>query len=281
MRLSPASPVCGIRVEGLDVRDLTAADQPRFVDLLHDNKIVVVPGQTLAPDDLLRFGSMFGLLQHHVLQQFTLPGYPQLFVLSNEVVDGRPLGHANEGFGWHTDMSYMRQPTAYTMLYALKVPAVGGATWFTDTQAAWDALPEERKALVRGRFARFSYGRMYGARTGATPLTPEQRARTPDILHPIVRRHPVTGRHSLYLGGIEVAGVSGMADEDGVALMKDLLAFATRPERVFRHEWKPGDLVIWDNRGLLHTATEYDRSRYTRTLYRTSIEGEVPLGWAA
>ena len=275
-RLEPLADHAGVRVHAGAVARFEAADYAAVNDLLHRKQVLSFPGQSLTPAELVRFGRAFGDLQLHVLQEFTLPGFPEIYVLSNEVADGRRVGNPKEGYGWHTDMSYMRRTTAYTILYALKVPQHGGNTLFANAFAAYDALDPARQARLAGLRAVFSYRRLYGVRVGVTPLTDEQKAKTPDVLHPLVRTHPYTGRKGLYLGGIEVAGVDGMPDEAGMRLVAELLEFATQERFQLSYPWASGDLVIWDNRGLLHTASEYDHTRQLRTLHRVSVEGEEP-----
>ncbi len=263
-------------MHGWPVANLGPDEAQEVKDLLYRKQVLSFPGQKLTPEGLIAFGRTFGDLQYHVLQQYTLPGYSEIFVLSNEIVDGKRIGHGETGFFWHTDMSYMRRTTAYTILYAVKAPSKGGNTKFASSLAAYEKLPVARKADLAKLQTVFSYRKLHREEGYAVPLTPEQLARTPDVIHPLVRTHPFTGQQVLYLGSNEVAGFVGLETKEATKLMADLLAYATQAEFVLDYKWTPGDLVIWDNRGLLHMATEYDRRSEVRTVYRVSIEGEEP-----
>lgn len=244
--------------------------------LLFEYQVLCFRDQNLSPQDLLEFTRLFGTPDPHVLQQFALPGYPDIVVLSNIVENGRALGNRKEGFGWHTDLTYMAQPAAYTILYGLEVPPEGGDTLFASMYKAYDTLGEDEKNKLRPLNGRYSYEKLYYARNHATPMSDQQRARTPDISHPLVRIHPETGREGMYLNLDDCVGVDG--DDEGLALVKRLFDY-TIENFQYRHRWRPRDLLIWDNRGALHTATEYDMERHRRLVYRTSVRGEVPIGW--
>ena len=274
MNVRDVSPALGAEITGADA----IAEAPRIAKLLHEKQLLVFRDQRMDADGLERFTRQFGAPDPHVLTQFALPGHPDIFVISNIVRDGRPLGSREEGFGWHTDLIYFAQPASYTILYALQVPAEGGDTLFASLYRAYDALPEAERARLKTLRARHSYTFMYDKRPGVPPLTPEQRARTPDVLHPLVRVHPDTGREGLYINRETVAGIEGLKEDECRALIARLFDFALQPQFRYAHKWQAGDLVIWDNRGLLHTATPYDMERHQRLLYRMSVRGEVPIG---
>jgi len=245
--------------------------------LLFEHQLLCFRDQTLTPQDLLDFTRQFGEPDPHVLQQFALPGFPDIVVLSNIIENGRPLGNRKEGFGWHTDLTYMARPAAYTILYSLEVPPEGGDTLFASMYKAYDTLDEEDKAQLRGRNGCYSYVELYNKRNHAEPLTAEQRARTPDVVHPLVRIHPETGREGMYFNLDDCIGVEGGDGTDGKALVSRLFSY-TIENFQYRHIWRPRDLLIWDNRGALHLATPYDMERHRRLVYRTSVRGEVPIG---
>jgi taurine dioxygenase len=165
------------------------------------------------------FSAQFGRFQHHVLTQWTSPDHPEIYLHSNIVVDGRPIGNPREGFGWHTDLTYLQQPTAYTALYGLEVTVQGGNTDFSSLYAAYDALDDEKKRrLDRYRVLR-DYQKLYARRANATPLSEAQKARVPQTRHPLIRTHPINGRKGLFLGGNDVVTV---LDEDGCDLGREL-----------------------------------------------------------
>lgn len=275
------TPHFGVAVAGFDVKEIRSEDAIQALQrLLAEKQVVVFKDQALAPDDLLTFTRLFGPPDPHVLSQYSLPGYREIYVLSNIIEDGRPIGNRNEGFGWHTDLSYMANPAAYTMLYALEVPASRGETKFASLQCFYDGMPEDEKARLRPLTAKWNYERMYSQRTNAVPLTDEQRARTPEVSQPLVRIHPISGRESLYTSRDGCAGVNGMSEADGVALIRGLVERVITSPFTYAHRWDAGDLVIWDNRGLIHSASDYDMEHERRLVYRTSVRGERPIGWS-
>ena len=193
----PLSQLFGAQMYGWQAGQLDLQQAEEVKDLLHRKQVLSFPAQKLSPEDLIAFGRRFGDLQYHVLRQYTLPGYPEIFVLSNEVVDGKRIGHGETGFFWHTDMSYMKRTTAYTILYAIKVPSKGGNTKFASSLAAYEKLPATRKAELAKLQTIFSYRKLHRDEGYTVPLTPEQIARAPDVIHPLVRTHPFTGQKVL------------------------------------------------------------------------------------
>jgi taurine dioxygenase len=267
----------------VDLRDIARAGDPQpLISALTEHGVLVFRDQTLTPDELMAVSRLLGDFERHVLDQFRMPERPDIYVLSNIVENGRPVGNPKDGFGWHTDQAYIARPTAYTLLYGVETPAEGADTLFCSTFAALEALLPARRAEISGLRVIHSLAYMHELRRHELPpLTEEQTRRTPDVTHPLVRRHPISGRHSLYVGGGAVAGVVGMPDVPARAMMKELFTHATQPQFRYVHKWQPRDLVVWDNRGTMHTATEYDRTKYRRLIWRTSLIGEVPVGPAA
>jgi taurine dioxygenase len=276
------SPSLGVELVGLDVRSLAERGLlPRIKELLFRKQLLVVRDQQFEPHDLLAFTRHFGVPLRHVLTQYALPGYPDIFVISNIVENGKHLGSRYEGFGWHTDLSYFSQPAAYTILYGIEVPEEGADTLFASLYRAYDEMPEQEKVNLRPLKATYSYAKLYYQRPNPVPLTAEQLARTPDVAHPLVRVHPESGREGLYINRDDCIGIVGMSSEDGGKLISRLFDFVLEPQFQYRHKWRPRDLVVWDNRGLLHTATSYDMDRHRRLIYRTSVLGETPIAWGA
>jgi len=266
----------GAELEGFDVRDLDEQDVRKLVDVLADRGVVVARNQRLAPDEFVALMRRLGPLEYSVRDEFHLPENPDVYVISNIMENGKYIGNPFDGFGWHTDMNFCERPTAYTALYGLEVPEEGADTRFCSAFRAYDLLPAERQAFLRGIQVRHSHDMLHATRRNAPPLTAEQRARAPDVVHPLVRTHPHSGRRCVYLGP-KCAVPLGMAEEEGIRLLDELLALATDPGHVYSHRWRVRDLVIWDNRGMLHCATEYDRQKYRRLLHRVTVGGERPF----
>jgi taurine dioxygenase len=276
LTLQPFDAPLGAEAGGIDPRAISPADLEALRHGLATHGVLVLRDQQLSPAELVAFSRRFGELEYHVLDQYWLPEQPEVYVISNIVENGQPIGNPREGFGWHTDLSYMPFPTAYTFLYGIEVPAAGAETHFCTIYPATDALPPDRRAALDAITMRHSYAMLHASRPWAAPLTEQQKQRSPDVFHPLIRTHPVTGRKGMYLGGTTCAQPLGMDEGAGQALLQALFAEATRPEHVYAHKWRRHDLVFWDNRGVMHSATEYDRERYRRLIHRTSVRGEKP-----
>jgi taurine dioxygenase len=224
--------------------------------------------------DLIR---LFGAPEGHTLQEFTLPGYPNIYILSNKVVDGRPIGAHNDGVGWHTDYSYKAEPVMSTMLYAVEVPLEGSDTLLADLCAAYDALAPERRAALDGLKLHHSYQHfMENREWGAMKLSDELKAENPDVIHPLIRTHPADGRKALWVSTGTVKEVIGLPNPDGLALVDELVEWATQDRFVYRHKWRVGDVLMWDNRCTLHTGTLYDDTKYDRLMHRLWVKGDRP-----
>jgi taurine dioxygenase len=276
LTLCPFDAPLGAEASGLDPRNVSEVDFDALRQALARHGVLVLRNQQLSPAELVGFSRRFGELEYHVLDQYWLPEQPEVYVISNIVENGKPIGNPREGFGWHTDLSYMALPTAYTFLYGLEVPEEGAETLFCTIYPTTDALPEAQRAKLETVTVRHSYAALHASRPWAAPLTEQQKARSPDVFHPLMRTHPITGRKGVYLGGTTCAFPLDMDAEEGSVLMRDLYADATRPEHVYAHKWRRHDLVFWDNRFVMHSATEYDRERYRRLIHRTSVRGEKP-----
>jgi taurine dioxygenase len=227
----------------------------------------------------MRFIRRFGTPEEHILKEFTLPDFPNIYVLSNRVVDGRPIGAHNDGIGWHTDRSSKAEPVMCTMLYAVEVPPEGSDTLLADLCEAWNALPPDRKAELDGLIVHYSWRHFMATReyNRMEDPPPDLLRDNPDVFHPLVRTHPADGRKALFVSTGTVKGVVGMPDAEGVALVDDLVEFATQPQFVFRHKWRVGDVLMWDNRCSLHTGTLYDDTRYFRVMHRLWVKGDKPF----
>jgi len=274
-----ANRVVGAEITDLDARALDDATFAVLDQALLRHQMLAIRDQQLTPEAFIAFARRFGTIDQHVLDRYWMPGHPEIYVISNIVEDGRQIGNPREGFGWHTDLNYFANPTAVTLLYALDVPPDRGDTLFADTALSFSALPPSRQAELRRVRARHSYRLLHESRPWLPPMTPEQVERTPDVDHPVVRRHPRTDREGLYLcDRSNVRLLLPNADEDEAARQQEeLLAHMVREDFVETHHWRPHDLVLWDNRTLIHTATEYDRDRHRRHVWRTSVRGEVPI----
>jgi taurine dioxygenase len=275
--LKELKPGFGARISGLDLARASDRDRADVVAAFQRHGAILVRDQKLGPDDLMTFIAAFGEPEGHTLSQFTLPGYPKIYILSNRTVDGRPIGAHNDGVGWHTDYSYKARPVMCTMLYAVEVPPEGSDTLLADGCAAWKALPRERQAKLDGLKLHHSYQHFMATRQYGARELPEEIIRdNPDVIHPLVRTHPADGRKALWPSTGTVIEVVGMPNPEGLQLVDELVEFMTQDQFVYRHKWRVGDLLMWDNRCTLHTGTLYDDTRYFRTMHRLWVAGDRP-----
>ncbi len=270
----------GFGAEILDV-DLQHADDATLegvVDTFHKLGAILLRDQTMTPADLTAFVARFGEPEDHTLKEFTVEGFPKVYRLSNRIVDGKPIGAHNDGVGWHTDYSYKAEPVMATVLYAVEVPAEGSDTLLADCVAAWNALPPERQAEVDGLILHHSYRHFMATREyGARELSEELKAQNPDVYHPLVRTHPADGRKALWPSTGTVIEVVGMPNPQGLELVQEMVDFAIQDRFVYRHKWRVGDVLMWDNRCTLHTGTLYDDTKYIREMHRLWVRGDRPF----
>ncbi len=274
-RTKPLMP--GFGVEIFDV-DIATADQRTLADVVstfHRHGAIVLRGQTLDQPAQLAFTRLFGEPEDNARKEYCDPAYPQIYVISNKTVNGKPIGDPAAGLGWHTDNSYSKLPALCTMLHALDVPPEGSDTLLSDLCAVWDALPAERQRALDGLVLHHSYVAL--AEKKKQPLTDELRANYPDVFHPLVRRHPTDGRKALWVSTGTVRGVVGMPNPEGVDLINELVAFATQEQFIYRHKWQVGDVLIWDNRCTLHRGTPFDTVNHIRHVHRTWVRGDAPV----
>lgn len=279
----------GAEILGVDLsRDLDASTFAMIERVFNENGMIFFRNQTLTADAQIRFSRRFGELEKHVRQEYALPGYPEIHLISNVKEGVRSIGSAYAGDAWHTDLCYMRQPSRCSLLYALEVPVKDGktlgSTEFASAQYAYDTLSAEMKQKIGALQGIQQYHRRQEIKRAqrmqdhARPeLTAEQKAMTPDITQPVVRTHPITGRKCIYVNETYTFGISGMPEAEAQSLLKYLSEHVTRPEHVYRHEWQVGDLIMWDNCTTQHRAiTDYALPQ-RRLMHRTSIKGSVPF----
>ena len=275
----PLSNALGAAVEGVDLSrpiDDVTVTQIRAAWLEH--LILLFPGQqAMTPAQQVAFSRRLGRLEIHGLTRYALPGQPEVYVVSNVEEDGKPIGAARSGRSWHTDMSYIACPPAGSMLCAREVPMAEGDTLFANLYAAYDALSAALKGRIDGRTVLHSrvkpYPEWFPERL---PLSAAEKAALPDVVHPLVRTHPESGRRCLYLGGRPAWEVLGLPLDEGRALIAELIDFATQARFVYRHRWSAGDVILWDNRCAMHLATTFDEENERRIMHRTTITGDRP-----
>lgn len=277
--VTPLTPDMAAEVAGIDLaEDLpqSAIEQVRKAWL--DHLVLVFRNQSLTPEQQARFTLRLGELEMHTVEEYKHPDEPSIFIISNIRRNGRYVGAPKSGRHWHSDSQFLPVPSAGSLLYGVKVPPEGGDTLFANLYAAYDALSDDMKARIENLRTICSRVKAWPiSYPNRPPLTDEQKAKLPDVEHPLVRTHPETGRKCLYIGGNVVWEIVGMPYEEGRALLDDLRAHATKEEFTYRHKWRRGDAVLWDNRCTLHTATPFDEDRYERLMHRATMVGSVPV----
>ena len=270
----------GCEIEGLDLRWLDDSAFDTIEMALHEHLVAILPGQSIGPKSFIGLAQRFGQPEPHVIDQFHHKADPNILILSNRVdAKGKPEGLADGGTYFHTDYSYLPVPARCTLLYAQEIPKSGAGTTFANQRLAYETLPDATKEQIEGLVVRHHYGNRdnldEASRTAASPLNDTQKAKMDWVRHPLVRRHPHTGKKSLYAVSGSSFGIEGMGDNEGRALLDDLKAHATAGTYLATPRYKPGDVIIWDNCSLLHSAPLIDVSE-PRTLWRITVKEQRP-----
>ncbi len=270
----------GAEITGLDLS--VALEKPEVMALIEsaflEHHVVAIRDQKLDVNEVVEVSRRFGPLEPHVLDRFHHPETPLVLVLSNRVdANGRALGLRDAGSFWHSDVSFKQRPARATLLYAIEVPEQGGDTLFCNMIAAFEALPEELKQDLDGRFAVHDYANRdrVAHRTGTKPrLDAENLQRVPPVRHPVVRRHPLTGRKALYVNPTYTVRIEGLPSKESDAMLERIFEHCLDDRFQMRYRWRGGDVVIWDNAAVMHAATTQNLNpSLHRTLWRTIIVG--------
>jgi taurine dioxygenase len=274
----PLTPKLGAEVIGVNLaRGVDEALFRSIHEAFLQYQVLLFGPQDLPPGRQVEFARHFGEVQIHVMNQYHADGYPELYRLSNLDEHGNPNGrHPDKGtLAWHTDGSWRRVTGQATIIYGEVVAGEGGETHFCDMYGAYERLSPEWKKRIANLRAVHNLDFSRTRRHAEDPMTEAQRREVPPVDHPIVRTHPDTGRKCLFLGD-HAEHVVGMAYDEGRALIDELNALAVHPDLTYEHRWTPGELIVWDNRCVMHRATEYDAAVQRRVVRRCTVLGEVP-----
>jgi taurine dioxygenase len=268
----------GCRVEGIDIgAPMSDAVFAEIRRALAEHTVLVLPGQDITPEAHIAFSRRFGPLEDHLLADFCLPGHPEIFVVSNIVENGRHIGAYGGSKRYHSDLSYMEEPSMGSLFYCLECPGGSGQTAFASMAAVFEALPEALQERLSALNAVHDYVWNYArAHTARKPLTEAQKAKTPPVVHPAVVRHPETGRKTLYISEVFTRTFEGEDEAESQKLISEIMAMAEEPRFTYVHDWTPGDLIIWDNRSSVHKAMPFDEENARRRMHRTTVRGERP-----
>jgi taurine dioxygenase len=276
--IRPLTERTGSEVIGIDLRKpQDAATQERLRAAFADRALLCFRDQELTPPDFMRAIEIFGEIMPQQVARFTLPDYPLVGFVSSEDTDKPGGKRLVRGEQYHTDHSNMPTPPIATSLCAVTLPSAGGDTQFVNVHSAYDDLPEETKRKIDGLRVLHVFKSSRSPRK-KVELTEEERKRTAETVQPLVLVHPRNRRKALYLNTAHMERILGMDDEEAFALINQLMAHVTQAKYEYRHKWRKGDIVIWDNRSLLHQANgDYTEKRF---LYRLMVKGP-PLEAAA
>jgi taurine dioxygenase len=277
----------GAEIRGIDVAAGVSEAQAQFMrDALNEHSVIVLRGQDISPDQQLKFAQLLGEPRASFYNRYGVAERPELTIVSNlKRDDGEALGIADAGMLWHTDASYLKTPDMYTVLYGIEIPHKDGKpvgdTVFSSAWSAYDALPPDMKQRIDGLRAVHSFSahlekKRAKGQLKRAPLTEEQKNALPDVEHPVVRRHPVNGRKCLFVTEGHTSEIVGLPAQEGVQLLELLTKHMTKPEFHYRHSWRKGDLIVWDNCAVQHLAI-FDYGDIPRRLHRAGIFGPVPV----
>lgn len=282
--VTPLAPALGAEISGLDLRAPLAADDVAALKRAWREHLVLrFRGQRLSDPELLALSRVFGELDPPGPNPYGKPflaEFPEINVISNVKKDGVPIGNLGDGEAvWHCDMTYIDTPPMAALLHALDVPPSGGDTYWANMYLAYETLPAALKQAIAGRRAIHdaTYNSAGMMRKGMKEVTDPREA--PGARHPLVVRHPETGRAALYLGRRRNSYILGLPLDESNELLDQLWAHATQPEFTFRQEWQPHDLILWDNRCTLHRRDAFDPS-VSRIMHRTQIKGAATVAYA-
>jgi taurine dioxygenase len=271
--LRPLSPALGAEIVGVDLsEEIEDHIFEQIRDAWHRNLVILLRGQELSEEDQVRFAEKFGPPAVIHTKQF-VRNHPAVMLISNIREDGKPIGALPDGeMHFHTDQCHQERPAMASMLYALEVPSTGGNTLFANGYMAYETLPDGIKRRIEGRKALNAYDYDSAAMKRGTRLADG----VPSYVHPVVRTHPATGRKALYVNRLMTVRIEGLPEAESNELLATLFDHQERREFIYEHVWRPGDLLMWDNRCTLHARTDFSANE-RRLMRRVTILGEKPV----
>ncbi len=280
LKINKLSDIAGVEIIDIDLREpIKLETYEAIISALLEHHVLVFRNQKLSKEVQVEFTKQFGELEEHVGRLPDGNRYPLMHTVTNlDPATGIPTTapHTHGNYFWHTDKSYHAVPSLITILFAVDVPPTGGDTLFCNMHAAYDALSKSEKEALIGLKAVHSW-EASRLNTGNIPASEEQKRERPPVIHPVIRTHPETNKKSLYLG-MHVDHLCGIPSIESRRLLETLLENATVERNIYRHSWQKGDLLMWDNRCLLHRGDRnYDMSAHARILHRTVVKGSKPI----
>ena len=281
LEIKPLAPTLAAEVTGVDIRaPLPEAASAAIIKALAHHLVLVFPGEPMSDEQQIAFSQIFGPLE---ATKGANPSAGTVFARQSNIdldtggtipSDDRRMLYQKANMLWHSDSSFKQVPSRCSILSAREIPAVGGATEFASTRAAYASLDADRQRALEGLIVEHDI--VYSRRLVGFEFTPEEASSFASYRHNLVQDCAITGHKSVLIGA-HAKAITGWSDHESRELLDDLLARATRPEHTYRHEWRNGDVVVWDNRAVVHRATPYDGAKYRRLMQRTTISmGDRP-----
>ena len=284
--IRPLDAALGAEVRGVDLsRDLDDAAFAAIERAWNEHSVLLFRDQSIDEARHIAFSRRFGDLEVHVLDQYLHPEHPEILIVSNVMDGDRHVGIYDAGRYWHTDLSYMAIPSRGSLLHAIEIPhdSTGeplGDTLFASTSAAYEALDADTQRRISGLKAEFSlanrHAKLVADGDQGAALSDTHQDRAPPVVHRVVRTHPITGRRSIYVNEGQTAGILGLPEDEARDLLHELCTHCTRSEFVYRHRWRAGDLLMWDNIPTQHLAICDYALPQRRYLHRTTLRGTPP-----
>ena len=285
LTVTPRHPALGAEVRGIDMRKPMDPTTVRAVrDAWTRHLVLIFPDQPITDQEHVAFTRQFGEPEifHQTSLHLRSDDVKEIFLVSNVDARNRIVmpsdpgqKQLNSSRQWHTDSSYKTLPSIGSLLHGIEISRTGGITQFINMYMVYDELPDALRRQVEGRKARHDFA-MLSRLTGAPAPSGAERAAVPPVWHPMVRRHPESGRKSLFISAIYNDMIEGMGEDESRRLIEDLSAFAAQPKYMYRHVWEPHDVLMWDNRCTVHAVTPHDPME-RRVMHRTTIVGDQPV----
>jgi taurine dioxygenase len=286
IEFKPLTPNIGTEVLNFNLSEILQKDDLQQIDTQFNHRgVLVFRNQNLTEQQHINFSKYFGNLEIHVLKQYLLPENPEILLISNIKRDGINIGVSDAGQYWHTDLSYMSHPSRCSILLSKVIPdpqgeKTFGDTCFISTTAAYEALDEETKNLLKNLKARHSYSSRYaklqeGGKSTRPPLTEEQKKQVPEVVHPVIRTHPITGKKSIYVNEGFTTEILSLPTTDSKKLLERLYEHCQSEDFMYRHKWQVGDVLMWDNCATQHLAIPDYGVEQHRLMHRTTVQGSA------
>ena len=277
--IKPISDALGAEITGVDLANIDAETLEQIRAAWLDNLVLLFRDQKLTDQQLADFSRNFGQLDLAPPMETAggAPGHPEILVISNVKEGGKAIGTLGDGEAiWHSDMNYMEEPPTGSLLYSLEIPPTGGDTGFSNMYRALETLPEGLRERIDGLSIKHDSSTNSGGylREGSEPVTDVSTC--PGAVHPMVCTHPETGRKSLFVGRRRHAYIMGLPVEESEKLLDEIWAHATAPDLSWHHQWRVGDVLMWDNRCTMHRRDSFDPAS-RRVMHRTQIQGTKPV----